>query len=74
MKSFSSVRAPSASIALQRNEAVAASATTQNCIPTRLVGKILSLNLTFKFRGISLLGSVVRVSPMRMSDFHWREA
>jgi hypothetical protein len=60
-------------IAPQRIEAVAGSAMTQNCIPTRAVGKILSLNLTFKLRGISLLGSVVRVSPMRISDSHWRE-
>ena len=73
MKSFSSVRGvATAPIALQRNEAVADSAMTQNCIPTQLVRKILSLNLTFKFRGISLLGSVVHVWPMRMSDSHWR--
>ena len=74
MKSFSRSGAPSVPIALQCDEAVVGSAMTQNCIPTRRVGEILSLKLTFKIRGVSLLGSVVRVSLVRMSGSHWREA
>jgi hypothetical protein len=74
MKSFRSIRAPSVPVALQCDEAVVGSTMTQNCISARRVGEILSLKLTFKIRGISLLGPVVRVSPVRMSGSHWREA
>src|SRR5882762_7822573 len=35
----------------------------KNCIPTGPVAKILSLKLTFKYGGLSLVGLVVRVSP-----------
>ena len=47
------------------DEAVVGSAMTQNCISARRVEEIRSPKLTFKLRGISLRGSVVRVSPVR---------
>ena len=74
MKAFSRSGAPSVPVALQCDEAVVGSTMTQNCISARRVWRILSPKLTFKLRGISLPGSVVRVSPVRMADFHWREA
>ena len=71
MKSFRSVRgSPLSPVALQCDEAVVGSAMTQNCISARQLEEILSPKLTFKSRGISLPGSVVRVSPVRRSGSH----